>query len=120
MILLAPELFDDLDGSIDGLRRALQNAIALPCQFPAECLKDAELWADSAERANSITRDRESNSLCLTIGLSERGQWKTYYSMRENSPALLNSELYRRVSLLVNPHLASYSVGATRSGRLPE
>jgi len=84
-----------------------QSAIALPCQFPAECLKDAEVWADSSERANSITRDRQSSLLCLTIGLWERGQYKTYYSMPENSRALLDSELYRAISSLLKPYLTS-------------
>jgi len=99
-----------------------QRAIALPLQFPSECLKGAELWADSSERANSITRDRESNSLCLTIGVWERGQSKTYYSMPENSRALLDSELYRGISSLLKPHLTSDrgEQPSTRSRPLPE
>jgi hypothetical protein len=84
-----------------------QSAIDLPRKFPAECLKNAELWADAAEPANSITRDRQGNSLCLTIGVSEHGKWKTYYSMPENSSALLDSELYRAVSSLLKPYLTT-------------
>jgi hypothetical protein len=99
-----------------------QCAIDLPRQFPAECLKNAELWADSSERANSITRDRQSNSLCLTIAVLERGQYKTYYSMPENSLALLDSELYRGISSLLKPCLTSDRGGqpSTKSRRLPE
>jgi hypothetical protein len=99
-----------------------QSALALPCQFPAECLKNEETWADSTERANSITRCRQSNSLCPTIWVSERGQYKAYYSMRENSRALLDSELYQGVSLLLKPYLTS-DIGRqpSRSSRqLPE
>jgi FKBP-type peptidyl-prolyl cis-trans isomerase len=83
-----------------------QSAIALPSQFPEACLRDAQIWADSRERANSITRDRQSNSLCLTISVSERGQYRTYYSIAEDSRALLDSELYRGVSSLLEPYLA--------------
>lgn len=46
-----------------------QSASTLPHQFPSDCLTDEELWADSTEPANSITRDRRSNSRCITIGL---------------------------------------------------
>jgi hypothetical protein len=99
-----------------------QSAIALPLQFPSECLKGAELWADATERANSNTRDRQSNSLYLTIGVWERGQYKTYYSMPENSRALLDSELYRGVSSLLKPLLTSDRGGQPSTGgrRLPE
>ena len=83
-----------------------ENAIALPTQFPKECLRNEELWADMTERGNSITRDKQNNSLCLTIGVSERGQWLCYYAMPEASPALLGSKLYRVVSSLLEPYLA--------------
>jgi hypothetical protein len=40
-----------------------QEAITLPRQYPAECLTNEQLWADSTDPANSITRDRQTNSL---------------------------------------------------------
>jgi hypothetical protein len=84
-----------------------ESASALPQQFPADCLTNEELWADSTEPSNSITRDRRSNSRCITIGVSERGQYKTYYSMSEDSPALLNSELFRAIRSLLRPYLVT-------------
>jgi len=101
----------------------LQEAIALPRQHPAECLTNEQLWADSAEPANSITRDRQTNSRCLTIGVWEQGQYRSCYSVSENSRALLDSELYRSISSLLEPHLAAEAGGRSRSGhsgRLPE
>jgi hypothetical protein len=78
-----------------------QNAITLPSQFPKECLSHDELWADTTERGNSITRDKHGNLLCITIGVTERGQWTSYYAVRENSRALLGSELYRVIDELL-------------------
>ncbi len=99
-----------------------QEAIALPTLFPTECLRTEELWADATEAANSVTRDRRSNSLCITISVWERGQDK-YYSLTENSRALLDSELYRVISSLLKPYLVD-DVGEQprprRSPRLPE
>jgi len=57
----------------------LNDAVNLPIRFPEECLSTDELWADSSEPANSITRDRASDTLCLTIDVWERGQ-RNYYS----------------------------------------
>ncbi len=96
-----------------------RSAIALPHKFPAECLRDAALWADRTERPSSITRDRQSNSLCVTISVWERGQSKTHYSMPENSSALLDSELSRGVSSLLKPYLSSHKAGQPSTGSRP-
>jgi hypothetical protein len=84
-------------------------------------LREQDLWADTTERAHSITRDRQ-NSLCLSIGLWERGQHRTYCWMSENSRALLESELYRGISSLLKPLLTPDPVEqpSTRRRRLPE
>jgi hypothetical protein len=82
----------------------LNEAETLPARFPKECLSTDELWADSSEQANSITRDRETDTLCLTIDLWEQGQ-HNYYRMREDSPALKESELYRTIMSLLHPYL---------------
>lgn len=84
-----------------------QSAIDLPRQFAAECLAAGDLWADSSEPTNSVTRDKATNSRCITISVSEQRQYKSYYSMSENSRALLDSELYRGISSLLEPHLAA-------------
>jgi hypothetical protein len=100
----------------------LNDAVNLPIRFPKECLSTDELWADSSEPANSITRDRATDTLCLTIDVWERGQ-RNYYRMRENSPALMESELYRIINSWIQPHLAEASAVQSSSrpkGRLPD
>jgi FKBP-type peptidyl-prolyl cis-trans isomerase len=100
----------------------LNDAVNLPIRFPKECLSTDELWADSSEPSNSITRDRASDTLCLTIDVWERGQ-RNYYSMRENSPALIESELYRIINSLIQPHLVEASAVQSSSrpkGQLPD
>ncbi|PYV71667.1 MAG: hypothetical protein DMG96_28240 [Acidobacteria bacterium] len=99
----------------------LNDAVNLPIRFPKECLSTDELWADSSEPANSITRDKASDTLCLTIDVWERGQ-RSYYRMRENSPALIESELYRIINSLIQPHLVEASAVQSSSrpkGHLP-
>jgi hypothetical protein len=84
----------------------LREAATLPSQFPSECLKTEELWEDTSEPANSITRDQRSNTLCVTISVSERGQ-QIYYRLTENSHVLLDSELYRVINSLLEPYLGT-------------
>lgn len=66
-----------------------------------------QLWSDSTEKANGITRDRATNTLCYTIGIMvEYEEPEEYYAMREDSPALLGSQLFTVVSKLIEPHEA--------------
>src|SRR5687767_11131986 len=37
-------------------------------EHPGECLSNDQLWSDSSEKANGITRDRSTGKLCYTIG----------------------------------------------------
>jgi hypothetical protein len=73
------------------------EAMTLPQRFPNECLRGDALWSDHTEPANGITRDRVTDTLCITISVSEGGQWLSYYSLKENSHALENLELYRLI-----------------------
>ena len=87
----------DLAWQLDG-KTALtlfDEAMTLPERFPNECLHDDALWSDQTEPANGITRDRETDTACLTISVSERGQWLSYYSLKETSHALKSLELHR-------------------------
>ena len=68
-------------------------ALALPSQFPQECLGHDEVWSDMMERGNGITRDRKHYTLCVTIYILERGQHSCYYSVKETSQAWLTSPL---------------------------
>jgi hypothetical protein len=87
-------------------KNLVEEAVNLPNRFPQECLKTEELWADPSEPANSITRDRRSDKLCITISVSESGQ-QMYYRLTEDSQVLLESQLHRLISSL----LESYLVG---------
>ena len=74
-------------------------------EFPEECLSNDKLWSDRSEKANGITRDRATNTLCYTIGIMvEYGEPEEYYAMREDSKALLDSHLYKIISTLIHPH----------------
>ncbi len=77
-----------------------QEVASLPQQFPEACLSNDELWADASEKANSITRDSKTNTACVTLGISERGVFLCHYSIRENEPVLLNSNIFKLVSTL--------------------
>lgn len=99
----------------------LEEAVSLPNQFASECLKTEELWADPSEQANSITRDRRG-TLCITISVSERGH-QTYYRLAEDSPALLQSAMYRVINSLLEPFLAAEATEESKpkgSQRLPD
>lgn len=83
------------------------GAAALPTQYPKDCFRHEELWADMTEPGNAITRDRVSNTLCLTIGVMERGQWSVYYSLAETSRALNKSPLLKRITEMLKEEVAS-------------
>ena len=85
--ILATELFDE----IQMIRKV----------YPTECLAD-DLWNDTSEKANGITRDIATNTLCYTVGIYDvNGKMREYYCLKENSDALLKSKLYNTVAALV-------------------
>src|SRR5437763_10906622 len=56
----------------------------LRVEYPKECLTNDQLWSDSSEKANGITRDKSTGKLCHTIGiLGDGGKREEYFSMRE-------------------------------------
>src|SRR5690348_6688470 len=56
-------------------------------EYPAQCLPNAALWSDSSEKANGITRDRATNTLCWTIGVTATyAEPEVYFAIREDSP----------------------------------
>ncbi len=77
----------------------------LRTEHPEECLSNDQLWNDSSEKANGITRDRKTGKLCYTIRVygddDERGD---FFSMCEDSEALVNSALYKTIAVLIEPH----------------
>ena len=75
-------------------------------QYQTDCLTNDDLWADASEKANSITRDRRTNSLCITFIIWEKGQILLNYALPESSPVLLNSLFYQAISRKLKLHLA--------------
>jgi len=74
-------------------------------EHPAECLPNDQLWNDTSEKANGVTRDRSSGTLCVTIGIfGTAGETYEYFAMREDSGALLESPMYRIIRHLIDPH----------------
>lgn len=85
--------------------KLIDEVMSLPSRFPQECLSPDALWSDSSEPANGITRDRETDTLCLSISVSERGQMLSSYAVKESSPSLLSSELHRTIQLHIESRL---------------
>jgi hypothetical protein len=73
-------------------------------QYADQCLAQDQVWSDNREKANGITRDRETGTLCYTISIFKKaGEPEEQFCLRENSPALLNSALFKIVSKLIEP-----------------
>lgn len=93
----------NLSGQTKGLLFAEVHRIR--AEQPAECLSYEQLWSDSSEKANVITRDRTAGTLCYSIAIYlEGGETEESYALRENSNALLESELFRTISALIAPY----------------
>lgn len=70
----------------------------LPLSHPDICLADDHLYSDHAEKANAITRDRDTHALCYAIGIIQsRGEFRLRYSVRETEEAFQCSTLLRTV-----------------------
>ena len=98
------------------VRSLFDGALALPRLFPGDCLRNEELWADMQEKGNAITRDRATNTLCLTVGVMERGQWLMYVALAETSQALHESRLLQQVLALCKECLNVDGEGPERTG----
>ena len=83
----------------------LSEVARIRVEHPRECLEEADLWSDTSEKANGITRDRKSATLCYSLLIwRDDGGFDDQYSIREDSHALLESDLFRIISNLVAPH----------------
>lgn len=74
-------------------------------EYPDECLDTDALWSDFSDRANAVTRDRATDTLCYTLGVYRgSGEVEDYYNLRESSEALLLSEIFKTFSTLIAPY----------------
>jgi hypothetical protein len=93
------------------MEEVIQSARVTLDEFPNDCLLHDDLWADASEKANSITRDRKTNSLCMTIGLWEKHVALFYYALPETSPILKGSKFYQIISKALEPYLSTEKPG---------
>jgi hypothetical protein len=94
--------------------------------YPLECLKHDDLWADASEKANSVTRDRKTNSLCITVYVYQHGSLLLHYGLPETSSILLRSSFYKAILSFLKPSLIAltsnveaYQHGKKNNERLP-
>jgi hypothetical protein len=73
-------------------------------EYPDECLAHDELFNDASEKANGITRDRSTGTLCYSISIFLDHAPEEQFSLREDSPALLQSTLFQVISSLIAPY----------------
>ena len=91
--------------SAETTRMLFHEVRRIRVEYPEHCLGNDHLWSDHSEKANGITRDMSTGTLCHTIGIWEQtGTWAEYYSLREDSDALISSKLFRVISDLIAPH----------------
>lgn len=84
---------------------------AMPTTAQAECLPNEVLWADHTEKCNATTRDCATNTLCLTLYISdENGAYTSYFCLRDDSAALLSSVVFQVVRGLLAPYLGLFPV----------
>lgn len=73
-------------------------------EYPNECLSE-RLWNDFSDKANVVTRDSATDTLCYTLGIYRGdGDTEDYYCLRENSDALISSEIFKTFSALTSPY----------------
>lgn len=95
----------EFDLSGDEKQRLFSEVQRIRREHPHECLSNEQLWADASEKGNSISRDRGTGTLCYTIGVYRpSGETEEYYAMRENSPALVASFLFKTIVRLLEPY----------------
>ena len=79
------------------------NVMRIPLLHPKACLSNDALWADSSEKANSITRQSRTDLPCVTTGVLERGVWHCYYSLPETSAVFRESKVFFVIAEMVRP-----------------
>lgn len=83
----------------------LEEARRLPLEHADECLGLHQMWADSSEPGNGISRDIATDTMCIGIGIEEQGVWYCHYSLKHDGPAWTSSMIHRAVSDCLAPHL---------------
>jgi hypothetical protein len=88
---------------VEEVFKSVQSTLA---NHPTQCLRNEQMWADASEKANNVTRDQKTNTLCVTVYIYERGVPVLDFGLPENSPVLLNSRFYKIIFSVIEPLLA--------------
>jgi hypothetical protein len=78
---------------------------SLPDQHPDECIAHDELWSDSSEPANGITRDRDTDTACITITFGNAYSPQQNFSIKNTSRKWRNSATRAELLKLLGDHL---------------
>jgi hypothetical protein len=92
------------DLGADVISRLFAEISRIRREYPNDCLTE-DLWSDFSDKANTVTRDRTTGALCYTLGIYRGdGDAEDYYCLREDSEALLSSEIFHTFSRLTSPY----------------
>lgn len=78
---------------------------SLSDQHPNECLSNDFLWSDSSEPANGITRDRATDTPCVTISFGDMCSPQQHFSIKSTSRIWRDSTLRAELLTLLADHL---------------
>lgn len=96
-----------MDFDQEQMTQILSNAEEIFAVHKGSCLRHEDLWADASEKANSITRDRHANSLCVSIQIWGKGLCVLDYALPEKSPILIDSFFYTAILEKLTPEFAA-------------
>ena len=93
----APMKFVELESVDVPVNELIEEALQLPLRAPDDCLSDDQLWSDLSEPSNGITRDRETDTACVTVWVQHESERLAYYSIKTDQPTWLNSAMNKVV-----------------------
>ncbi len=83
----------------------MEEMRSLPDQHPKDCIAHDELWSDSSEPANGITRDQETDTACITISFGNVCSPQQHFSIKSTSRRWIDSATRAEVLNLLGDHL---------------
>lgn len=96
-------------------KQLINAVLRLSEESPNGLLRHDDLWADATEKANSITRSRRTDELCITINVCERVEQVCYFALPESSPLLLNADFYKVLMTKFSEWQSHSSIGETHT-----
>jgi hypothetical protein len=88
-----PMKFVELKSIAVPISELIDEALQFPQQAPDDCLSDDQLWSDQSEPSNGITRDRNTDTACVTVWVQHESERLAYYSIKIDQPTWLSSAM---------------------------